>query len=218
MTRRLTADRQGKAAPVLSIRLTEALAADIERVRVELTAAVPAGLAVSPSDAVRVLLTEALAARLVASQRVQPAAAIAPPRIVGRKQTKADARPPCERCGEGVWNACPRCSSPTRVCGCVLDREGVCEICHARPAVSSSPSLDSPPSLLVAPRRPDAPTVRARWIKAHAEDPETWGIRPIAARLGGAVSRSAVGRLFNNKGAGAKTVAAIAELLDAAGR
>lgn len=213
MTRRLTADRQGKAAPVLSIRLTEALAADIERVRAELTAAVPAGLAVSPSDAVRVLLTEALAARLVASQRVQPVAA-----IVGRKQTKADARPPCERCGEGVWNACPRCSSPTRVCGCVLDLEGVCASCHARPAVSSSPSLDSPPSLLVAPRRPDAPTVRARWIKAHAEDPETWGIRPVAVRLGGAVSRSAVGRLFKNKGAGAKTVAAIAELLDAAGR
>lgn len=74
MSRRLTDTRQGRAAPTLSLRLTEAMAAAVERVRTELVAASPAGLSVSSSDAARVLLGEALAARAV------PAAPVAPPR------------------------------------------------------------------------------------------------------------------------------------------
>jgi len=74
VSRRLTDTRQGRAAPTLSLRLTEAMAAAVERVRTELVAASPAGLSVSSSDAARVLLGEALAARAV------PAAPVAPPR------------------------------------------------------------------------------------------------------------------------------------------
>ena len=70
MSRRLTDTRQGRAAPTLSLRLTEAMAADVERVRTELVAASPAGLSVSSSDAARVLLGEALAARLAAARPV----------------------------------------------------------------------------------------------------------------------------------------------------
>lgn len=67
MSRRLTDTRQGRAAPTLSLRLTEAMAAAVERVRAELVAASPAGLSVSSSDAARVLLGEALAARRAAA-------------------------------------------------------------------------------------------------------------------------------------------------------
>lgn len=121
MTRRLTADRQGQAAPVRSIRLTEALAADIERVRVELTAAVPVGLAVSPSDAVRVLLGEALAARRAATFSPPP-----------EQSVRSSSERPCDRCGGGLWHACTRhCGRRTRTCVCEASvaADGVCAAC-----------------------------------------------------------------------------------------
>lgn len=84
MSRRLTDTRQGRAAPTLSLRLTEAMAAAVERVRAELVAASPAGLSVSSSDAARVLLGEALAARRAAAAGLAAAAVLvdreAPPR------------------------------------------------------------------------------------------------------------------------------------------
>lgn len=67
MSRRLTDTRQGKAAPTLSLRLTEAMAAEIEQARAALALAAPTGLVVSLSDAARVLLGEALAARRAAA-------------------------------------------------------------------------------------------------------------------------------------------------------
>lgn len=51
MSRRLTDTRQGKAAPTLSLRLTEAMAAEIEQARAALALAAPTGLVVSLSDA-----------------------------------------------------------------------------------------------------------------------------------------------------------------------
>lgn len=67
MSRRLTDTRQGRAAPTLSLRLTEAMAAEIEQARAALALAAPTGLVVSLSDAARVLLGEALAARRAAA-------------------------------------------------------------------------------------------------------------------------------------------------------
>jgi hypothetical protein len=91
VSRRLTDTRQGRAAPTLSLRLTEAMAADVERVRTELVAASPAGLSVSSSDAARVLLGEALAARhAAASVVVAPRATPRPPRTAGTLHTAAD--------------------------------------------------------------------------------------------------------------------------------
>lgn len=91
MSRRLTDSRQGRAAPTLSLRLTEAMAAAVERVRTELVAASPAGLSVSSSDAARVLLGEALAARYTAASVVVAARATPrPPRAAGTLHTAAD--------------------------------------------------------------------------------------------------------------------------------
>ena len=78
MSRRLTDTRQGKAAPTLSLRLTEAMAAEIEQARAALALAAPTGLVVSLSDAARVLLGEALAARRAAAAGL--VAREAPPR------------------------------------------------------------------------------------------------------------------------------------------
>lgn len=84
MSRRLTDTRQGKAAPTLSLRLTEAMAAEIEQARAALALAAPTGLVVSLSDAARVLLGEALAARRTAAAGLAAAAVLvdreAPPR------------------------------------------------------------------------------------------------------------------------------------------
>jgi len=78
VSRRLTDTRQGKAAPTLSLRLTEAMAAEIEQARAALALAAPTGLVVSLSDAARVLLGEALAARRAAAAGL--VAREAPPR------------------------------------------------------------------------------------------------------------------------------------------
>lgn len=90
MSRRLTDTRQGRAAPTLSLRLTEAMAAAVERVRTELVAASPAGLSVSSSDAARVLLGEALAARHAAASVVAPRTPPRPPRAAAVLHTAAD--------------------------------------------------------------------------------------------------------------------------------
>lgn len=76
MSRRLTDTRQGKAAPTLSLRLTEAMAAEIEQARAALALAAPTGLVVSLSDAARVLLGEALAARRAAAAGLAAAAVL----------------------------------------------------------------------------------------------------------------------------------------------
>lgn len=84
MSRRLTADRQGKA-PTLSLRLTEAMAAEVEQARTALAAAAPVGIVVSLSDAARVLLGEALAARRAAA--AAPVTRAAPPPLPPRPRT-----------------------------------------------------------------------------------------------------------------------------------
>lgn len=87
MSRRLTDTRQGRAAPTLSLRLTEAMAAAVERVRTELVAASPAGLSVSSSDAARVLLGEALAARAVPAAPVAPTRPLTPAVLAQRARS-----------------------------------------------------------------------------------------------------------------------------------
>ena len=87
MSRRLTDTRQGRAAPTLSLRLTEAMAAAVERVRTELVAASPAGLSVSSSDAARVLLGEALAARAVPAAPVAPTRPLSPAVLAQRARS-----------------------------------------------------------------------------------------------------------------------------------
>lgn len=85
MSRRLTDTRQGKAAPTLSLRLTEAMAAEIEQARAALALAAPTGLVVSLSDAARVLLGEALAARRAAAAGLAAGAGVVPPEAPPRR-------------------------------------------------------------------------------------------------------------------------------------